>query len=648
MVTDTQSPITGSGTNGNTSTASTVTVTVSDYAPPVASAGPTQTVHEGDSVTLNSSGSSQADGHSLSYQWTQVSGAAVTLSGDTTTSPTFTAPATVAGPIVFQVAVTDTQNPNPPVATTTANVTVNVNAFATPVASAGSTQTVHEADPVVLDATGSSQADGHTLTYSWSQVSGTPVTLAGTTTTAPTFTAPLTVGPIVLKVTVTDTQNPNPALATSSANVTVNVVQYATPVASAGSDYGAFQGEVGISLDATGSTQADHHTLSYTWSQISGTAVTLSNTHVASPTFTAPATVGPLVFRVTVTDTQNPDPAYASSTDDMTVNVQQYANPVANAGPTQSNIQVGDTVTLNASASSQVNGHALTYHWTQTAGTAVTLSNANVVKPTFVAPAGLTPLKFQVVASDAFNSSPPATVTINVLDIPGTDYGSTSAGTIEGENTSSKINVTVTDVGALTGIVNQGNLTASATRNGVAVPASQFAYTAKSVQLNKGGSSGFVLTWTHGSTLHAGDIIVVTTCVRIPGDDKPLNNCSTIHDPIGPIKFTAAPKDANAKTGTTSTPVNVWLTNNSAFRLRPVRLGENVSVTVSYNGGPAVAATPPDNLPIAIAPATQISRKYTWTHGALAIGKVLKVTVCPVIPGNTTTACSSFNVTVVK
>jgi hypothetical protein len=646
VVTDAQSPIAGAGTNGNTSTASTVTVTVSDFAAPVASAGSNQTVHEGDPVTLDSSGSSQADGHTLSYQWSQVSGEPVTLAGGASSSPTFTAPATVAGPLVFQVTVTDTQNPNPPAATTTANVTVTVNPFASPAASAGSTQTVHEADPVALSASASSQANGHTLTYSWTQTSGVSVTLAAAATVAPTFTAPLTVGPLGFQVTVTDTQNPNPALASTTANVTVNVTQYATPVASAGSDYGAFQGEVGIALHAGGSTQADSHTLSYTWSQLSGTTVTLSNTHAVSPTFNAPAAVGPLTFRVTVTDTQNPDSAYATSTDDVIVDVQQYANPVANAGANQSNIAVGDTVTLNASASSQANGHALTYHWAQTAGTTVTLSSSNVVKPTFVAPAGLTPLKFTVVASDAFNSSTPATTTVTVLDIPGTDYGIATTGKVQGEDDSSKFNLTITNAGTLTGIFNQSNIVATATRNGVAVPASQLVVVAKSVQMTKGGNAPFVLNWNHGQTLHAGDVIVLKTCAKVPGDDKPANNCATINDPLGPIKFTTSLKDANAKTATTSTPIHVWVTNNSTFQLRPIRLAENVKVTVAVNGGTPANATPAITDPFLMQPADTVTRAYTWTHGALTRGSVITVKTCPVIPGNLTPTCSSTNVTV--
>ena len=72
--------------------------------PPVADAGPDQTVIDGllvtldgtDSllVTLDGTGSSDPDGDTLTYSWTQTSGTTVTLSDATITNPTFVAPTT--------------------------------------------------------------------------------------------------------------------------------------------------------------------------------------------------------------------------------------------------------------------------------------------------------------------------------------------------------------------------------------------------------------------------------------------------------------------------------------------------------------------------------------------------------------------------
>jgi hypothetical protein len=63
-----------------------------------------------------------------------------------------------------------------------------------PIANAGADQSVPEGTPVLLDGTGSTDADGDTLTYFWTQISGPIVILTGETTASPTFTAP-SVGP---------------------------------------------------------------------------------------------------------------------------------------------------------------------------------------------------------------------------------------------------------------------------------------------------------------------------------------------------------------------------------------------------------------------------------------------------------------------
>ena len=83
---------------------------------------------------------------------------------------------------------------------------------------------------------------------------------------------------------------------------------------------------------------------------------------------------------------------------------------VANAGVPQT-VLTSKTVTLNGSASVG----ATTYAWTQTSGPAVTLSNATVANPTFVA-AATGAYRFQLVVSDGTVSSSPAVATVTVTD----------------------------------------------------------------------------------------------------------------------------------------------------------------------------------------------------------------------------------------
>ena len=74
---------------------------------PVANAGSNQYVGGGVLVTLDGSGSSDADNDSLTYQWTQTGGIPVTLSSNTVMCPTFTTPLGPATYHVFQLKVSD-------------------------------------------------------------------------------------------------------------------------------------------------------------------------------------------------------------------------------------------------------------------------------------------------------------------------------------------------------------------------------------------------------------------------------------------------------------------------------------------------------------------------------------------------------------
>jgi hypothetical protein len=90
----------------------------------VANAGPDQTVDAGATVTLDGSSSSDADGHSLTYAWTQTSGTSVTLSSSTASQPTFTAPTAASNTtLIFSLVVTDTESADSSADTVT--ITVN-------------------------------------------------------------------------------------------------------------------------------------------------------------------------------------------------------------------------------------------------------------------------------------------------------------------------------------------------------------------------------------------------------------------------------------------------------------------------------------------------------------------------------------------
>lgn len=82
-----------------------LTITCETNKAPVANAGSAQTAQTGNIVTLNGAGSADADGDSLTYLWTQVSGLAVQLSSPTSAVTTFIP--TVADTYVFKLEVSD-------------------------------------------------------------------------------------------------------------------------------------------------------------------------------------------------------------------------------------------------------------------------------------------------------------------------------------------------------------------------------------------------------------------------------------------------------------------------------------------------------------------------------------------------------------
>jgi LmbE family N-acetylglucosaminyl deacetylase len=118
---------------------------------------------------------------------------------------------------------------------------------------------------------------------------------------------------------------------------------------------------------------------------------------------------------------------------DRQYTVTQAQMPVANAGGTQ-NVSTGASVTLDGSGSVDPAGYSLSYQWTQTGGTSVTLSTATAVRPTFTASSATT-LTFQLVVTDSQgNVSSPATVAITVARV---DLALTATATASSQNTSS-------------------------------------------------------------------------------------------------------------------------------------------------------------------------------------------------------------------
>ncbi len=193
--------LTVSDGRGGTGTDTVDVVTTQANRPPVANAGPDQSVVASQAVLLDGSGSSDPDANPLTYRWTLLTrpaGSAATLSGATTVTPQFTADR--AGDFVAQLIVNDGFVDSAPdtVVISTSNTR--------PVANAGPDQTVAQGATVSLDGTGSSDANGDPLTFFWSLTTtpaGSAAVLTGADTATPSFVADLA-GLFVAQLVVND------------------------------------------------------------------------------------------------------------------------------------------------------------------------------------------------------------------------------------------------------------------------------------------------------------------------------------------------------------------------------------------------------------------------------------------------------------
>lgn len=375
--------------------------------PPVANAGADQAILlVGTTVQLDGSGSSDADGDPLTYQWTMLSqpdGSMAEISDTSLSNPTFVPD--VYGDYVASLTVTDGAG-----AASEDLVTISFQNLA-PVARAESEggTVVTLGDRVQLDGSGSSDPNGDPLTYHWSFVlkpEGSSATFAAPDEALTSFPADLP-GEYIVSLVVHDGR-----LESKPSNVALRV--NAPPVADAGPDRELFVPNTTVRLDASGSHDPDGDLLSYRWTFLArpmGSSAEISESSVPDPTL-LPDRYGDYVLRLVVTD------AFGAEDEDVVTLHLVNLPPVAHVEAVREAV-VGDRVNLNGGGSSDPNGDSLIYAWTLTTrpeGSAASLDGASTAEATFK-PDQPGEYRVRLVVHDGLLASGPLDVRMTVLSI---------------------------------------------------------------------------------------------------------------------------------------------------------------------------------------------------------------------------------------
>jgi predicted esterase len=332
-------------------------------------------------VTLNGSGSTDADGRIVRYIWSKISGptsgvitASVSLNGSTTVTGL-----TLPGTYQYELKVVDDRADW---SLDTVTVTVGLGSTGpstnkVPVVNAGSDVTITlPTASVTLSGTGS-DPDGYVAGYAWTKVSGPASSSIASQYASSTAISQLTEGTYVFRLTATDNNN-----ATASDDVTVTVKASGTSTGggttgvNAGTDATITLPTSSVSLDGSASTGT---ITAWKWTKISGPSQYTITNPTASVTTVTNLAAGTYTFQLTI---WNSDWVPTTDTKVVTVNASTTNPPpatigqIANAGADITITQPVSSATLNGSASADPKGVIKSWKWTLLSGpSAATIAN---------------------------------------------------------------------------------------------------------------------------------------------------------------------------------------------------------------------------------------------------------------------------------
>ena len=400
-------------------------------------------------ITLDGSGSSTTpQGGTLTYAWTELTQTGIALTGADTATLSFTTPARaeLTERLVFRLTVTDTASNSTD--TAVIGVTVLPAMVEAVVAVAGPDQTVATGATVTLNGSAST---GGTLSYVWTQSiipGAAPIQLNDSGSAMPSFTAP----------NVTTTRHLEFRLQVMESGISSNfdeviITVVGTPNISA--SVNSLIAPIGVAIEPITITSASGGAVaSYSIAPAIGNGLSFDeSTGTISGTPGAPA--AEVVYTITAEN--------VSGTDTVEVAITATGSnlpPVANAGTDRTlRPLLGSVVELDGSASSDPEGGALSYAWTQNGTPDVGLTGGDTATPRFTLTQALLNqltgeprLSFSLTVTDAMNQdSAPDSVDIRidmtppVLSLNGdsavsigegetyTDAGATATDAIDGD-----------------------------------------------------------------------------------------------------------------------------------------------------------------------------------------------------------------------
>ncbi|RJE77455.1 hypothetical protein BGP78_00165 [Pseudoalteromonas sp. MSK9-3] len=195
---------------------------------------------------------------------------------------------------------------------------------AAPVVNAGQDQRAISGSTVSLTAS-ASDANNDAMTYKWQQTGGPAVTLTTSNTLNAAFVAPdvTTEQQLSFKFIADDGKG---GITADSVIVSVSLeVTNTPPIVNAGADQQVVSGSVAVKLDGSATRDNDGDTLTYTWRQVAGSNVAITNSNATIASFDAP----------TVTTSEQLTFALDVSDDGVTVYTDEVIVTVSPEGSTQ-------------------------------------------------------------------------------------------------------------------------------------------------------------------------------------------------------------------------------------------------------------------------------------------------------------------------